>query len=409
VAGAGVREAVARGTADERARDDRTRERREIGAGTRERDGVACGGERCEVRVVTARPFHRHLAGVPTDERHASASTAAALRTDEVSRHAVRLVTVARGADTIAIRRFAALPELLRAGDLVVVNDAATLPASLRGTTARGEPIEVRLAGPVDGSRLSGVLFGAGDHRTRTEHRAPPPPVAIGDVLRLAGLAVEVIALAGRRVVLHARASVDELWRALYAHGVPVQYAHRVAQLPLYEVQTAYAARPWAAEMPSAGRPLTWEVLLGLRRAGIAVATLTHAAGLSSTGDDALDRALPWPERYEIPRATVEAIAAAKERGGRVVAVGTTVVRALESAAQAGPLVAGGGSATLRLGPAYPPRVVDGLVSGLHVPGESHFELLSAFAPRERLSRALELAAREGLSSHELGDSCLIL
>jgi S-adenosylmethionine:tRNA ribosyltransferase-isomerase len=150
-------------------------------------------------------------------------------------------------------------------------------------------------------------------------------------------------------------------------------------------------------------------VLLGLRRAGIAIATLTHAAGLSSTGDDALDRALPWPERYEIPRATVDAIAAAKARGGRVIAIGTTVVRALEAAAQAGPLVAGSGVAALRLGAAHALRVVDGLVSGLHVPGESHFDLLTAFAPRERLTRALDLAAREGLSSHELGDSCLIL
>jgi S-adenosylmethionine:tRNA ribosyltransferase-isomerase len=196
----------------------------------------------------------------------------------------------------------------------------------------------------------------------------------------------------------------------LYTSGTPVQYAHRAELLPLYSVQTAYAARPWAVEMPSAGRPLTWEVLLGLRRAGISIATLTHAAGLSSTGDDELDRALPWPERYEIPRRTVEVIAHAKGRGGRVIAIGTTVVRALEAAAQEnGDIGAGSGVARLRLGGGYRPRVVDGLVSGLHAPGESHFELLSAFVPRDRLVRAIELAAAHGLSSHELGDSCLIL
>jgi len=167
-------------------------------------------------------------------------------------------------------------------------------------------------------------------------------------------------------------------------------------------VQTAYAARPWAAEMPSAGRPLTWDVLLGLRRRGVAIARLTHAAGLSSTGDDALDRALPWPERYEIPRATLDAIAAAR----RVIAVGTTVVRALESWAQSGDA---SGIARLKLDPTYKPRVVDGLISGLHAPGESHFELLSAFAPRDRLVRAIELAAASGLSGHELGDACLVL
>jgi S-adenosylmethionine:tRNA ribosyltransferase-isomerase len=190
-----------------------------------------------------------------------------------------------------------------------------------------------------------------------------------------------------------------------------VQYEHRSERLPLWSVQTAYAGRPWAAEMPSAGRPLTWDTVLGLRRAGIAVASLTHAAGLSSTGDDALDRALPWPERYEIPRRTVDAVRAAQARGGRVIAIGTSVVRALESAVQAGggELAAGSGIATLRLGAGYQPRLVSGLVSGLHAPGESHFELLSAFAPANELRHALVLAAQHGLSAHELGDACLIL
>jgi S-adenosylmethionine:tRNA ribosyltransferase-isomerase len=236
-------------------------------------------------------------------------------------------------------------------------------------------------------------------------------------------LTAKVVAVAGRRVELVTRETGDALWQALYAAGAPVQYAHRPELLPLYAVQTAYAARPWAAEMPSAGRPLTWDVLLGLRRAGVEIATLTHAAGLSSTGDDALDRALPWPERYEIPRRTIDAIGRARAVGGRVIAVGTTVVRALESAAEVMPgmqaggfssgadaaIAAGSGTATLRLSAEYRPRVVDGLVSGLHAPGESHFDLLSAFAPRERLTRAIDLAAAHGLSSHELGDSCLIL
>jgi S-adenosylmethionine:tRNA ribosyltransferase-isomerase len=189
--------------------------------------------------------------------------------------------------------------------------------------------------------------------------------------------------------------------------------------------------------MPSAGRPLTWDVMLALRRAGVELATLTHAAGLSSIGDAALDAALPLPERYEIPRRTVRAIAATRARGGRVIAVGTTVVRALEDAARAGAFDTGAeltgaeltgvaelgasagdagdagdpiaGTAMLRLDASYTPRVVDGLISGLHVPGESHFELLQAFAPRERLERALAVAVRAGLSSHELGDACLLL
>ncbi len=330
------------------------------------------------------------------------------LRTDEVSRHAVRLVLI--DADVPRLLPFAELPSLLRAGDLVVVNDAATLPASLRGATADGAGFELRLSGPIDGNRLCGVLLGEGDHRTRTEHRPPPPALAEGDRIQLGGFAATVTATAGRRIEVIARLDGDELWQALYAAGAPVQYAHRPALLPLYAVQTAYASRPWAAEMPSAGRPLTWGVLLGLRRSGVELATLTHAAGLSSTGDEALDRALPWPERYELPRRTVAAIAAAKARGGRVIAVGTTVVRALEAAAEHdGSLAAGSGVATLRLDPGSVLRIVDGLISGLHSPGESHFELLQTFAPRDRLERGLVLAAVHGLSSHELGDACLIV
>jgi S-adenosylmethionine:tRNA ribosyltransferase-isomerase len=324
-----------------------------------------------------------------------------ALRADEVSRHAVRLVVIG---DAPYITELARLPELLRAGDVVVVNDAATLPGSLRGTTRHGESFELRLSAPIIGTRLHGVLFGPGDHRMRTEDRPAPPPIALGDRVWLGELAASVIACAGRRVELDVHARADELWAHVYAAGAPVQYAHRVEPLPLYSVQTAYAARPWAAEMPSAGRPLTWHVLLGLRRAGVELATLTHAAGLSSTGDPALDRALPWPEPYEIPQATFDAIARARARGGRVIAIGTTVVRALESAHEAG-----AGVATLRLDAHYHARVVDGLVSGLHVPGESHFELLSAFAPAARVERAMALAAAHGLSAHELGDACLIL
>lgn len=341
----------------------------------------------------------------PRPRAPAPAVSAASLDAAEVSRHAVRLVVLDRRTGAVALHPFAALPELLAPGDLVVVNDAATLPASLPGRTARGEVFELRLSAPVDGDRLAGVLFGAGDWRTRTEHRAPPPPIAAGERVELGPLAATVTSIRGRLIELRADATGDALWQALYAAAAPVQYAHRRESLPLWAVQTAYAARPWAAEMPSAGRPLTWDILLGLRRRGIGIATLTHAAGLGSTGDTDLDAALPWPERYEIPARTADAIAAARAAGRRVIAVGTTVVRALEAAGGR----AGAGIATLRLDAATRPRIVSGLVSGLHVPGESHFELLRAFAPAEQLERALDAARAAGLSGHELGDACLIL
>jgi S-adenosylmethionine:tRNA ribosyltransferase-isomerase len=373
-----------------------------VGAGE---GGGAADTARASRRVIDG--WHTHLASLVPET----------LRADEIPRHAVRLVTIDPTTDHAAVHPFGALPSLLRAGDLVVVNDAATLPGSLAGRTAAGEDFELRLAEPVEGMRLVGVAFGAGDWRMRTEHRAPPPPLPLGSLVRVGSLIARVREVSGRRVTLivdevldargvpHEVTTVDAVWKAVYAAGLPVQYAHRSEQLPLWTVQTAYAARPWAAEMPSAGRPLTWDVLLAIKRAGIGIATLTHAAGLGSIGDAEADRVLPWPERYEIPERTARAIAVTRAVGGRVIAIGTTVVRALEASGGR----AGQGIATLRLDPSYRPNVVDGLVSGLHVPGESHFELLRAFASQARLSRALGVAAAAGMSGHELGDACLIV
>jgi S-adenosylmethionine:tRNA ribosyltransferase-isomerase len=162
--------------------------------------------------------------------------------------------------------------------------------------------------------------------------------------------------------------------------------------------------------MPSAGRPLSWTLLQRLRSTGVQLAALTHAAGLSSTGDPGLDARLPLPERFEIPAATATAISQTHAQHGRVVAVGTTVVRALEGAfAQWGQVQAGTGVTDLRLAPAHRLRVVDGLLSGMHQPGESHFDLLGAFAPPALLLQANTFAAARGFRGHELGDSTLIL
>src|SRR6185437_9149308 len=201
------------------------------------------------------------------------------------------------------------------------------------------------------------------------------------------------------------------LWTALYRHGRPVQYAYVAGPLELWHVQTRYASRPLCAELPSAGRPLTWGLLLSLIRKGVSVASLTHAAGLSSTGEPALDALLPMPERFEIPAETVAAIRATKAAGGRVIAVGTTVTRALEGCAvqHEGEVVAGSGVTDLVIHAGFRLRVVDGILSGMHEPGASHFHLLEAFAPLDVLSRAHAHAEGAGYLAHEFGDSTLIL
>ncbi|HVY37123.1 MAG TPA: S-adenosylmethionine:tRNA ribosyltransferase-isomerase [Polyangia bacterium] len=309
--------------------------------------------------------------------------------------------------------RTRALADFLAAGELLVVNDAATLPASLRGQDAVGRPVEARLLAARAGERFAAVLFGAGDWQVRTEDRPLPPELPVGAWLRFGALGARIAARDAtwsRIVELEFDRRGDALWDALYREGRPVQYAHVAHELPLWAVQTVYASRPWSFEMPSAGRPLSWELLLALRRKGVRIVSLTHAAGLSSTGDPALDAALPLRERYDIPEATVRAVLETRARGGRVVAVGTTVVRALEGAA-AHPqgLRPGIGETDLRITPAFRPRVVDGLLSGAHAAGESHFQLLAAFAGPTLLAAAASHAERAGFLTHELGDSMLVL
>ena len=324
-----------------------------------------------------------------------------------------RLLLLDPSSGAVADAAVGELPSRLRAGDLLVVNDAATLPGSLPARTPSGAGAEVRLTRCYDdGRRWQAVLFGPGDWRTPTERRQPPEPLAAGARLEVAGLPATAIAISGislRLFTLRFEADADDVWAAIYRRGRPIQYAHVTTPLALWSVQTAYAARPWAAELPSAGLPLDWEILSALRARGVALAAITHGAGLSATGDAALDAALPLPERSEVTPATVAAVSAAHARGGRVVAVGTSVVRALESAAAGGDLRPASGETDLLIGPGHQRRVVDGLFTGLHEPTASHFALLQAFATRAQLEVAYAHAERGGYLGHELGDANLIL
>jgi S-adenosylmethionine:tRNA ribosyltransferase-isomerase len=306
---------------------------------------------------------------------------------------------------------------LLRHDDLVVANDAATLPASLRGVhVPSGEPIEVRLAGWHSGtwhdaSRFSAVVFGSGDYRTRTEHRPLPPPLFPGDPLVLGPLFATVTNSLGhpRLVSLRFKGTDDAIWEGLAHHGHPIQYAHMATPLALWDVWTAAAAIPAAFEPPSAGFVLSWNMLAQMRSRGVAFVTITHAAGLSSTGDEELDTRLPLDEPYEIPTAAAQAIANARGRGGRVVAIGTTVVRALEHSASGGGTVRpGSGVATQRINGASRLAVTDAILSGIHEPGTSHYDLLRAFTDDSTLCRATETMRSRGYRTHEFGDSVLI-
>jgi S-adenosylmethionine:tRNA ribosyltransferase-isomerase len=300
------------------------------------------------------------------------------------------------------------LPDHIEAGDLLVVNDAATLPASLYGRDGNDSQLEVRLRAQLDGSVWQAVIFGAGDWRTPTEERPAAPRFKAGEEVIFSGdFRARVLReneLSDRLLDLEFNLTGADLWRSIYQHGKPVQYSYMNEELNLWSVHNVYSSRPWAVEMPSAGHALDWKLLLRLMKKGVRIVSLTHGAGLSSTGDEHIDRALPLAERFEIPQATMDAVRLTRERGGRVVAVGTSVVRALESACHGL-----SGFTDLRIGPGHKLNLVDGLLTGTHEMSESHYQLLGAFLPETFLlgiSRHLE---EQDYLTHEFGDSCLII
>lgn len=308
--------------------------------------------------------------------------------------------------------------DFVRPGDAVIANDAATLPASLFGIHApTGRAIELRLAArhslmPDDVTRFTAVVFGAGDFRTPTEHRALPPPMQAGDSLRLGPLTAAVT-----RVLAHPRLvdvrfenPVSEIWSGLARHGRPIQYAYVPEPLAIWDTWTRIAGQPVAFEAPSAGFMLDWASIRSIRDRGGSFATITHAAGISSTGDDTLDARLPFDEPYHVPASTAALIEASRRDGGRVMAIGTTVVRALEHAAnEDGTIRPGFGIATQRVGPGTRLRIVDAIVSGTHEKGTSHYELLRAFQDDLTLHRMESEAEAHGYRTHEFGDSVLLM
>ena len=311
-----------------------------------------------------------------------------------------------------------AFVEFLRPNDLVIANDAATLPASLSGIhEPTGKNIEVRLAGrrsldPLDVKTFRSIVFGEGDFHLRTEDRPLPPALQPGDMLVLGPLRATVEEMLGhpRLVSLLFDGAPDQIWAGLASHGKPIQYSHLQTSLEMWDVWTRMASTPVAFEPPSASFILDWHVLGAIREHRASFATITHAAGISSTGDEDLDRLLPFDEPFHIPVATANAVELTRRRGGRVIAVGTTVVRALEAAAtDDGHLRSGAGVAKGKIGPETRLRVVDAILSGTHEPGTSHYELLRAFLEDSTLQRATDELIAHNYKTHEFGDSVLIL
>jgi S-adenosylmethionine:tRNA ribosyltransferase-isomerase len=331
-------------------------------------------------------------------------------------RDGVRLLVVDRGSGAVRHLRFSALPLVLRPGDLLVANDSRTLPASLIGWTADGAALELRLAGR-DGDRWAALTLGVPEHGdpalVPTDARPPAPALLPGERLSFAGgLSARVLARHDEvpaMVWIAFDRDGAPLLEALHRAGQPVRYAYVPERWALHHYQTMFAAAPGSAEMPSAGRPFTVQALHDLRARGVGLATISLHAGLSTYGDPEVDRRFVPAEPYRVPETTAAAVARARAAGGRVIAIGTTVVRTLETAADpSGQVRPGAGITRLRIDADHRLRAVDGLLTGLHEPEASHLDLLRAFLDTAALRAAYDQALREGYLWHEFGDVCLI-
>jgi S-adenosylmethionine:tRNA ribosyltransferase-isomerase len=318
-------------------------------------------------------------------------------------RDAVRLL-VSHGDTDVTHATFVDLPEHLRAGDTLVVNTSATIPAAIDGVTDRGLELRVHFS-----TELPGGLW-------LVEARRPAGSTTVPFAGDLTGAGIS-LAGGGRLHLLDRFGGSQRLWIAtphvattvldhLALHGEPIRYKHAPERWPLAAYQQIFGREPGSAEMPSAARPFTAELVVDLVRRGVTIVPILLHAGVSSLEA----HEMPYPERYRVPDATAAHVNSAHATGGRVIAVGTTVVRALESAADAhGVVHPSSGWTELVVTPERGVRAVDGLVTGWHEPEATHLLMLEAIAGRPALELAYASAHAGGYLWHEFGDSHLLL
>jgi S-adenosylmethionine:tRNA ribosyltransferase-isomerase len=321
-----------------------------------------------------------------------------------LQRDGVRMLVAHVGTGALTSSTFSHLGEFLESGDLLVVNTSATIPAALDATSPDGVHFAIHLSTRLDADRW--VVEPRRLAGTSTERWVGTPPPLRALLRGGASLDLE-----------HPYGSANRLWVArvglgsdplawLETHGRPIQYGYAARRWPLSAYQNVYATEPGSAEMPSAGRPFTAELITHLVAEGIGVAPIVLHTGVSSLEADEL----PYPERVVVSAATANLVNATRSEGGRVVAVGTTVVRALETAAGDDRVVRPfEGWTELVVSPERPLAVTDGLLTGWHEPVSSHLLMLEAITGRDLLVDSYHAALNLGYRWHEFGDSHLIL
>jgi S-adenosylmethionine:tRNA ribosyltransferase-isomerase len=318
----------------------------------------------------------------------------------DADRADVAMLVATRGDEALVHARFDELHRFLARGEVLVVNTSATLAAALPARLG-DRRVLLHLSTPLARDRWVVEL--------RTRERLPLLSVASGARVDLPGGAhAELLAAYAGSARLHvARLALGGPIEAyLERHGRPIRYGYEERARPIEDYQTVFALHAGSAEMPSAGRPFTAELVTGLVARGVLIAPVMLHAGVSSLEQG--ER--PYPERYVVPAATARLVNAVRGWGGRVVAVGTTVVRALETvAAPDGGVHAGAGTTSLVVSPGRRLRAIDGLLTGWHEPTSSHLLLLEAAMGRDLLARSYAAARAEGYRWHEFGDVQLVL
>jgi S-adenosylmethionine:tRNA ribosyltransferase-isomerase len=326
------------------------------------------------------------------------------------ARDAVRLMVSRVVDDSIIHRPFRDLPDFLMPGDVLVVNTSATINAAIAASRQRPgsrERIELHLSTPLPDGRWVVEL-----RRLTANGTAPLLDARAGELVRLSGGATAVLTEPHRP-----RNDRVRLWIAEFScpggvlayfteRGSPIRYDYVSRQWPLASYQTVFAAEPGSAEMPSAGRPFTDEMVDRVKRVGVSIAPVVLHTGVASLEADES----PYPERYRVPEATADLVNSARDAGGRVVAVGTTVVRALETVATPdGRVRPGEGWTELVVTPERGVFTVDAILTGLHAPRASHLAMLEALAGRGHLEIAYRSALRHRYLWHEFGDLHLLV
>lgn len=328
-------------------------------------------------------------------------------------RDGVRLMVSYAAGDRVTHSRFSDLGDFLGAGDVLVINTSSTMKAALPARREDGTPLELHLSTHLPGDVWT-VELRTPDHPSSK----PFLDAAVGEKLRLPGSA---------EAILHAPYSRDRslpsegrnrLWISTLEnlplppheyterYGAPIRYNHVPDEWPISYYRTVYATEPGSAEMPSAGRAFTPELITRLVAKGVQFAPLLLHTGVSSLEDDEP----PYEEYYRVSPETASLVESARERGKRVVAVGTTAVRALETTADdAGEVHPGEGWTDLVITPDRGLSAVDAMLTGLHEPRSSHLWMLEARAGREHLRHTYAEALREGYLWHEFGDLHLML